>query len=324
MSYSGLKRFAGAIAVLGALAGGSTAIAGKIYWSVNGVALQRADLDGRNVEDVIVGFTRGIAIDTVARKIYWGQDDDQVWTLRRANLNGSAVEIVVDLGGLFFIPLALDREGGKIYMGISFFEGCIGIRRYNLDGSNGEDVVSGCADAIAVDPAGGKLYWAEGGAQAAIRRAELDGSNPETFILTDEVARGIAVHPELGKVYWTQPGPPNVVQRADTDGSNVETVITSDAHALSIALDTLGGKMFWAEYFPEERILRADLDGSNPEAILAVDTPWQIAVDPVVDGDDVPAVSWPGAVAIVTSILILTAAAMKRRRRGSWAATGRG
>ena len=322
MSHSALIRFVGAMAVLGALAGGPGAIAGKVYWSVNDVALQRANLDGTNVENVIVGFTRGIAIDTVDRKIYWGQDNDEQFTLRRANLDGSAVEIVVDFGAAeFFIPLALDREGGKIYMGMSFFEGCLGIRRYNLDGSNGQNVVSGiCADTIAVDPEGGKLYWAEG---SAIRRANLNGSNPETVVLADEGVPGIAVHPEQGKIYWTQPGPPNVVQRANTDGSNVETLIASDEHASSIALDTLGGKMYWAEQVPQGRILRADLDGSNPEVILAVDTPWQIAVDPLVNGSDVPAVSWPGAAVIVTSILLLTAAAMKRRRRGPRAATGR-
>ena len=72
--------------------------------------------------------------------------------------------------------------------------------------------------------------------------------------------------------------------------------------------------MYWAEQVPEGRILRADLDGSNPEVILAIDTPWQIAVDPVVGGADVPAVSWPGAVAIVTAILVLTAAVLHRRR----------
>ena len=129
MSHSTVRRFAGAITVLGALACGPAAVAEKAYWSVNDVALQRANLDGTNVEDVVPGFTRGIAIDTVARKIYWGQFDE-VFALRRANLDGSAVEILVDFGPLvYFIPLALDREGGKIYMGMGFFEGCGGIRR---------------------------------------------------------------------------------------------------------------------------------------------------------------------------------------------------
>ncbi len=49
-------------------------LAGKMYWTdFDADKIQRADLDGANVEDLVTGLTDpfGIALDPAAGKIYW-------------------------------------------------------------------------------------------------------------------------------------------------------------------------------------------------------------------------------------------------------------
>ena len=59
------------------------------------------------------------------------------------------------------------------------------IQRANLDGSGTEDVVTGLnvPRGIAVDPAGGKIYWVDQNTDK-IQRSDLDGSNLEDLVAT--------------------------------------------------------------------------------------------------------------------------------------------
>ena len=73
--------------------------AGKMYW-VNGSprSIQRADLDGANVETLVTSddglySPEGIALDLEAGKMYW--TDRAADRIKRANLDGSYVEELV-------------------------------------------------------------------------------------------------------------------------------------------------------------------------------------------------------------------------------------
>lgn len=97
----------------------------KIYWSERGAELnriRRADFDGAEVEDVVPeGSARaGIALDLVEGKIYWVHGNSAfycpVQTIRRANLDGTQPEVVVD--GLvrisdlaLYLPEDFDEDG---------------------------------------------------------------------------------------------------------------------------------------------------------------------------------------------------------------------
>ena len=113
-----------------------------MYWTDGWTKkIQRANLDGTNVEDLVTGkwgHPEGIALDVAAGKMYWV--DSGMLELRRANLDGSNVEDLVGDGLAFPTGIALDMTAEKIYW-TDFGTGKV--QRADLDGSNVEDLVSG-------------------------------------------------------------------------------------------------------------------------------------------------------------------------------------
>ena len=88
---------------------------GKMYGTDGGTdKVQRANLDGSAVEDLVSGLSspEGIALDVAGGKMYW--TDSITDKVQRANLDGSAVEDLVS--GLSSPEgIALDVAGGKMY-----------------------------------------------------------------------------------------------------------------------------------------------------------------------------------------------------------------
>jgi hypothetical protein len=73
-------------------------------------AIRESDLDGSSVETILPAggsratTPRGLAVDTVAEKIYWTEsgfcDDPTLGRILRANLDGSGVEVLLDSLGV--------------------------------------------------------------------------------------------------------------------------------------------------------------------------------------------------------------------------------
>ena len=260
-----------------------------IYWRDSGTGkIQRANLDGSNIEDLVtierssVHAPHGLALDMNEGKIYWTintfstYDADQI---RRANLDGSNIEIVfITKRGIS--SLALDVDGGKMYwtddLGWTTDRG-EQIRRANLDGSNIETLVT--IDSynddiygLALDINEGKLYWTKEESstlEGEIWRANLDGSNIETLVTTEARKRIYNVTVAGGKLYWTERSfsSSSNIQRANLDGSNIETLVSiEDSGLRGITLDMAGGKIYWTR---SGNIQRANLDGSNIETLVS-------------------------------------------------------
>ena len=141
------------------------------------------------------------------------------------------------------------------------------IQRANLDGSGVEDLVTSGLTfprGLALDVAGGKMYWANSGADK-IQRANLNGSNVEDLVTSGlNSPTGIALDVAGGKMYWTDRGA-DKIQRANLNGSNVEDLVTSGLNSpTGIALDVAGGKMYWTDA-GTNKVQRANLNGSNVE-----------------------------------------------------------
>ena len=143
-------------------------------------------------------------------------------------------------------------EEGKIY----WAHPESGIHRSSLDGSNVEQLVIPDLrrpNKIALDIAGGKMYWTEREV-AGIHRSDLDGSNLETLVEGyghpgwNRII-GIALDVAGGKMYWTEfisAGDYHfdVLARANLDGSNIEGLY-GGAYTGDIALDLVRGKVYW-------------------------------------------------------------------------------
>jgi len=162
------------------------------------------------------------------------------------------------------------------------------IRQANLDGTNLVDILTGLnqPEDIVINPADGKIYWTEGPRDDidvwSIRRAELDGTDPEVFYSWDETPeiRGLAVFENT--IYWT-------VQENDWDNGRIRAAqiekdnliwVAKDLNnPLGLAINSVTRRIYWTE--PSEgTIKRANLDGTMTEIVVSgLVNPRGIAVD---------------------------------------------
>ena len=255
-----------------------------LYWTDFGSdRIQRADLDGANVEDLVtrgLDAPVGLALDVSAGKMYWA--DSRTRKIQRADLDGANVEDVISSGLNTPVWMALDASGGKMYW---TDWGTDRIQRADLDGANVENlVVAGGLNSpagLALDVSGGKMYWTDSSADK-IQRADLDGSNVEDLITSGFGSpSGLALDVAGGKMYWTD-RESGEIRRADLDGSNIEDVITRGLDKpIEVDLDLAAGKMYWTD-LDNDKIQRADLDGSNVEDLVTradgLDDPFGLAL----------------------------------------------
>ncbi len=109
----------------------------------------------------------------------------------------------------------------------------------SLNGSGIEDLITtGLIDprGIALDVAGGKMYWTDTGTHK-IQRANLGGTAVEDLVVAGLVTPdGIALDLAGGKMYWTDFGT-HKIQRANLDGSGVEDLVAGLSIPVGIALE---------------------------------------------------------------------------------------
>ena len=269
---------------------------GKIYWTHPESGIHRSSLDGSNVEQLVIPDLRRpdkIALDIAGGKMYWTERDFD--NLYRSNLDGSNTESLNTESPLDEAPgwsritdIALDLDAGKIYWTARYSLGDYFVYDYlraNLDGSDTErysydNNVYVDGTSIALDVAGGKIYWMSPYRPYSILRADLDGSNAENVITgpgligrLTEIALDIAG----GKLYWTNTDSDtngSIIYRANLDGSNAENVVTGlglIGDPTEIALDVAGGKLYWTNTDSDTNrsiTYRANLDGSDVETLI--------------------------------------------------------
>ena len=278
----------------------------KIYWAGSWSGkIQRADLDGQNVEilfDPIAREPHGIAL--YLDKIYW--TDWMKGTIQRADFDGQNIEVLI-AGLKRPMDIAL-LAGDKIYWTEETGR-MLDIRRYgagleigkiqqaDLDGSDVKEVLTGLSNLgdIALDVVRDKIYWSE--RFHTIQQADLDGSNVEPIVAksTDSYSTGkMALDVLAGKIYWISEfnGVFNsAIQRANLDGSNVEAIVTIPPeregwdHYEAFALDPIGNKIYEAiqtstfsssegAYRTGTEFSRSNLDGSNIEEMWRPSFNW--------------------------------------------------
>jgi DNA-binding beta-propeller fold protein YncE len=235
---------------------------GHIYWtnmghpSANDGSIERADLDGSNVTEIIPPgstFTpKQLQLDKKNGKLYWS--DREGMRVMRANLDGSHIETLVD------------TSQGDTRPGKEIRKWCVG---------------------IALDVDGGKLYWTQKGPDNAgegrIFRANLEipkGQTPanrkDVELLFDGLPEPIDLDLDLANrlIYWTDRGDPprgNTVNRAPMDPkpgvtTEPEIIFTHLMEGIGLALDLTGGRMFITDLGGS--VYGANLDGSDKKMLF--------------------------------------------------------
>jgi hypothetical protein len=235
--------------------------AGHIYWTnmgnpnVNDGSIDRSDIDGKNLTTIIPAggtFTpKQIQLDKKNGKLYWS--DREGMRVMRSNLDGSAIEILVETG-----HGDADRRDARNW--------CVG---------------------IAIDVDGGKVYWTQKGPDNAGRgrifRAKLEVPQDQTpanrtdiEMVFDNLPEPIDLDLDLTNrmMYWTDRGDPphgNTVNRAPMDASpkdrkDPEIVFTHLMEGIGLSLDLKGGRMFVTDFGGS--VYSANLDGSNKKTLL--------------------------------------------------------
>ena len=150
----------------------------KLYWTNARGRIQRANLDGsgiRNVLENLPGSPMDIALS--GGNAYWTQDDGSV---RFVNLSGQ--KVVHDISTGSDTPGSLAIANGKVYWTEMAAAGGGTINSANLDGTGATTLTSILATpmGISVDPAGSKLYWTN--SRGRVQSANLNGSGIKNVV----------------------------------------------------------------------------------------------------------------------------------------------
>eukprot|EP00928_Gymnodinium_smaydae_P023802 TRINITY_DN19494_c0_g2_i1.p1 TRINITY_DN19494_c0_g2~~TRINITY_DN19494_c0_g2_i1.p1 ORF type:complete len:353 (+),score=76.55 TRINITY_DN19494_c0_g2_i1:106-1059(+) len=228
----------------------------------------------------------GAASSDVEQRLYWTMNFPHA--IRRSRLDGSEPEdlpaIPAALSAAFRggeaqpTGLAVDGALGRLFFGLSWREEDQ-IWISNLDGSGARALLSGPnARGIAVDSAGGKLYWTDTNGPA-IQRSNLDGSSVEELVPAERLSDplGIAVDRVSGKLYWSDLVEQKI-GRANLDGSNIEDFVVNLSYPEGLALDADGESVYWSDAGTFQ-VQRCSFDGTDVETIARLQDPRGLVVD---------------------------------------------
>ena len=284
----------------------------KIYWiqteqdavkypgfsGGKGGRLLRANLDGSNVEELIVAdylWDSFLAVDPAGENLYyttpWHFFHDS--SILRVDLNGANTE------SAFYSNLTHIRQPTYFNPYLGLGEIAVGIlpdsaaaapvvhvapaqrppmywidteagTLHRLIGDEVEDLLPDVQDAtsLAVDTTNNKLYWTEetGKNKGSIKCANLDGSNVQVLAnIRNGVPRSIAVDPTQGKLYWTNSR--GRIQRSNLNGKQIRNLIQDMESPDRITINAGDGKLYWTE--SNGHIQRANLNGKSIQNVAS-------------------------------------------------------
>ncbi len=187
--------------------------------------------------------------------------------IRKLTLDGTGtVNDVLNIAGKGGVGMAYDSVNEKIYFSDFEVYPNGNIWRMNLDGSGLEAIASGIGDpyAVALDVAGGKVYWVDD--DGNVSKANLDGSNPEIgfFNVASAQWRAIALDVENNKMYVYDVNIEQIYS-VNMDGTNPQIIVTGN-YGYALMVDTVNDKIYFDDQ-NDELLKVANLDGSNIQTV---------------------------------------------------------
>lgn len=221
----------------------------------------------------------GCDYDELGGKIYWTHGSSP-GTIRRANLDGSAMQILVS-GIKLPRGIAVDPVNGKIYWVQAPPAGnAIGLlKRANLDGTSIETVYSDApydptlsyVGKPTVDPANGYVYFC---ARGEIRRVRIDlTGSVETVVRGVTTVAAIALDTGTGHVYFADANTnSDYIGRARFDDTDFTMIydntpgVFGTSGLFDMKLDLDGGMIYWTDELAHT-VRRTDLGGLGMETL---------------------------------------------------------
>ncbi len=119
---------------------------------------------------------------------------------------------------------------------------------------------------VRVDRVNEKVYWTTGGDET-IKRANLDGSNPEIIIQNTTNIAIIEIDNNTNRLYFTE-SDSGQIKSCNLDGSDLQVLVQGTGIVLGLDVDPLNHHFYWTES-DKGLIRRAGLDGTNIVTIVS-------------------------------------------------------
>ena len=205
----------------------------NLYWTNARGRIQRANLDGSGIQNVVQDLSAPTDIVVSNGFIYWTEGGNSI---RRVNISGQKItqDIAANLGSVGGLAVG----GGKVYWTEKTGKRGGTINSANADGNPGATVLASVLAApmgIAVDTVGSKLYWTN--ARGRVQRANLDGSGI-TNVVEGLGSPGDIVLSNSISAPMTTTTTPTTVSYAPYDVNKDGAVDNTDAALVIDALET--------------------------------------------------------------------------------------
>ena len=203
----------------------------NLYWTNARGRIQRANLDGSGIQNVVQDLSGPTDIVVSNGFIYWTEGGNSV---RRVSMSGQ--KIVGDIAANLGTVGGLAVGGGKVYWTEQTGASGGSVNGANLDGTNLETLATllSAPMGITVDTAGSKLYWTN--ARGRVQRANLNGSGIQNVVDGLGNPGEIVISNSISTLTGTPLTPP--VSYATYDVNKDGAVDNTDAGLVIDALET--------------------------------------------------------------------------------------
>ena len=196
--------------------------------------IQRSNLDGSNVTDLVTGLGIPVGLTIHNDQIYW--TDIGTDKIQRSNLDGSNITDLVTGDDGLSLPSDPTIHNDQIYW---TSENTDKIQRSNLDGSNVTDLVTGLGRPYGLTIHNDQIYWTNSNTDK-IQRADLnlvsDGLGDGTSDFTLQIGSNNTTSDQM--TFGIDSTTTDSLQLSDTILSNLEGAQTA-INSLDAAIDFL-------------------------------------------------------------------------------------
>ncbi|KAL4225514.1 Low-density lipoprotein receptor-related protein 4 [Mactra antiquata] len=221
-------------------------------------SIRRISLDLPDMTDVYLPLPDlhniiAIDYDYNHSKLYYS--DVQLDVIRRADLNGTNAETIIDLRLNTTDGVAVDWIGDNLYWTDT---GTDVIEVARLSGQYRRILIKQDLDqprAIAVYPQKGYLYWTDWGYRPRIERSYMDGTNRKIIINSNlGFPNGLSIDYMSDRIYWVD-AKLDKIETSTLDGNYRVTLIQNVPHPFGLTV--FGDYVYWTDW-QSQQIERAD------------------------------------------------------------------